>query len=173
MSTQTTSPILRRTLLTGIATAAVLVALQAPRLTPATDAAAAGPSLVGVWMSQVIDQREGKRIDIMTFSSDGLVLTAGALPVTAPTPPGLRRDSIGQGTWAHASGGGYDAQFVELNQNADGTFGGTTTIRSHVTLSADGNIARGRSDIVVEVGGHVVYTTHATVRATRITPPPA
>lgn len=173
MSTQTTTSILRRNLLKGVAAAAVLVALQIPRLTPGPDAVAAGPSLVGVWMSQVIDQRGGKRIDIMTFSKDGLVLTAGALPMVAPTPPGLRRDSIGQGTWAHAAGGGYDAQFVELNQNADGTFGGTTTIRSHATLSADGTVAQGRSDIVIEVGGHVVFTAHATIRATRITPPPA
>lgn len=109
----------------------------------------------------------------MSFSTDGLVLTSGALPVVAEKPAGPRRSSIGQGVWMRAAGGAFDAQFVELNQNVDGTFGGTTTIRSHFTLAADGNSASGRAKIVIEAGGRVVFTSHVTVRATRITPPAA
>ncbi len=168
MSMETKKPIQRRQLLRGVAAVTALAAMQTPNLARASEAAA--PALVGVWLSHVTDQTGSTRIDIMSFSADGLVLTGGALPVVAPKLPESGRSTIGQGTWMRAMGGGYVAQFVELNAGADGAFSGSTTISTHFTLSADGNSVSGRFNIVIEAGGHVVFTSHGTARATRITP---
>jgi hypothetical protein len=160
-------PIGRRHLLKGVAAAGAIAALQLPDLARAVEADAAPPSLVGAWIVQVNSGGQ-KMVDLVTFSKDGLVTDAGALPLKAPPPGQVSPPSVGLGSWAPGADGGYDITFVNLAADAKGAFAGTVTIAAHVTLGATGNIWSGAFTITGEAGGKVLFTEHGTVTARRI-----
>jgi len=130
-----------------------------------TDAEAAGPSLVGVWM--VTDTGAGN-VDLAAFTKDGLMIDAGSIPFKAPSPGDNTPITIGLGSWAPAANGGYDLTFVSLAAGKDGALQGTFTISAHATLSADGDTFHAPYKAAARADGKIVFTEKGRVTGKRI-----
>ncbi len=165
----------RRQMLKGtgvLGIAGVLAALEGAPPAQAREHAAGMPGLVGTWTVHSTDKHGPQRIELTSYTKDGIVLSTGGLLLKASPQAQPEHLTSAQGAWA-AAGDGFDATFVQLNAGADGSFTGTVTLASHIVLDAGGESWQGTYTVTVMAQGKVVFTSSGTHRATRVHATPA
>jgi hypothetical protein len=155
---------LYRSMLAGVARP--LATLSYSR--PSADLDVTNEDFVGAWRLTVVEANGSSSQALATVGADGTMVTAEHPVVTPPITDGPVFTSSGR-AWRATGPGTAVFSFVGLGCDGNGTFFGTVTIRSEITLAAGGETFSGEfAATIADPTGKTLAVIPGTIQATRI-----
>ena len=148
----------------------VTLLLAGSRLSGSAQPATPGQEFVGAWIATV-PLPSGPIVQVVAFDEVGTVVSVGppARAITPGDPSTMVFNSDAVGTWVSTGPQTSTVTYVRLNADAQGTYLGTTTVRSNQELGDDGQSFTAEADIVTrDPAGTVTAARTVEVEAIRL-----
>ncbi len=140
------------------------------RLSSSAQPATPGQEFVGAWVATV-PLPSGAIVQVVAFDEDGTVISVGppARAITPGDPSTIVFNSDAVGSWVSTGPRTSTITYVRLNADTQGTYLGTTTIRSNQLLNEDGQSFTAQADLITrDPAGKVMDARTVDVEAVRL-----